>query len=38
MDGLNYNKDYREADKKGKVDLIYKVYWNPKKWVKPIEG
>lgn len=36
MEGLNLNSDFRQADPRGKVDMIYKVYWNPKKWVKPL--
>ncbi len=31
------NKVFREAEKEGKVDMVYKIYWDPKKLVKPID-
>jgi hypothetical protein len=31
------NKVFTEAEKEGKVDMVYKIYWDPKKWVKPLE-
>jgi hypothetical protein len=37
MDQLDYKKEFRDAPLEAKVDMIYKVYWNPRKWVKPIE-
>lgn len=36
MQALNLNKVYRQADKEGKVDMIYKIYWDPKKLIKPL--
>ena len=38
MQALNLNKVFREAEKEGKVDMVYKIYWDPKKLVKPIDG
>jgi len=38
MEQLEYDKLYRDAPVDKKVDMIYKVYWNPKKWVKPLGG
>jgi hypothetical protein len=37
MQALNLNKVFREAEKEGKVDMVYKIYWDPKKLVKPID-
>jgi hypothetical protein len=38
MQALNLNKVFREAEKEGKVDMIYKIYWDPKKLVKPVDA
>ena len=38
MQALNLNKVFREAEKEGKVDMVYKIYWDPKKLIKPIDG
>lgn len=37
LQALNLNKVFTEAEKEGKVDMVYKIYWDPKKWVKPLE-
>lgn len=37
LQALNLNKVFTEAEKEGKVDMVYKIYWDPKKWIKPIE-
>lgn len=37
MEQLDYKKEFRDAPIDAKVDMIYKVYWNPKKWVKPLQ-
>jgi hypothetical protein len=36
LDALNLNKVFRDASHSGKADMIYKIYWNPRKWVKPL--
>ena len=38
MQALNLNKVFKEAEKQGKVDMVYKIYWDPKKLVRPIDG
>lgn len=37
LQALNLNKVFTEAEKEGKVDMVYKIYWDPKKWVKPLD-
>lgn len=37
LQALNLNKVFTEAEKEGKVDMVYKIYWDPKKRIKPIE-
>ena len=37
LQALNLNKVFTEAEKEGKVDMVYKIYWDPKKWMKPLD-